>query len=133
MDFVLVDRDGDTASSTIYFSAAGGSDHPPIVRDDHVITNISGGSGTNIVIPDYALLYNDGDTDGQTIAITGAIPKLGQLGYARLWQRHVHGQQYAWRFVHLHGLDDVACGFGHWRCDHRSKSNRYYAHRHRLW
>ena len=76
VDFVLVDRDGDTASSTIYFSAAGGPDHPPIVRDDHVITNISGGSGTNIVIPDYALLYNDGDTDGQTIAITGAITNV---------------------------------------------------------
>ena len=44
--YVLVDRDGDTASSTINFSAAGGLDHPPIVRDDHVITNISGGSGT---------------------------------------------------------------------------------------
>ena len=76
VDFVLVDRDGDTASSTIYFSAAGGPDHPPIVRDDHVITNISGGSGTNIVIPDYALLYNDSDTDGQTIAITGAITNV---------------------------------------------------------
>ena len=76
VDFVLVDRDGDTASSTIHFSAAGGPDHPPIVRDDHVITNISGGSGTNIVIPDYALLYNDGDTDGQTIAITGAITNV---------------------------------------------------------
>ena len=76
VDFVLVDRDGDTASSTIHFSAAGGPDHPPIVRDDHVITNISGGSGTNIVIPDYALLYNDSDTDGQTIAITGAITNV---------------------------------------------------------
>ena len=74
--FVLVDRDGDTANSTIHFSAAGGPDHPPIVRDDHVITNIAGGSGTNIVIPDYALLYNDSDADGQTIAITGAITKV---------------------------------------------------------
>jgi VCBS repeat-containing protein len=74
--FVLVDRDGDTASSTIHFSAAGGLDHPPIVRDDHVITNVSGGSGTNIVIPDYALLYNDSDADGQTIAITGAITNV---------------------------------------------------------
>ena len=74
--FVLVDRDGDTASSTIHFSAAVGPDHPPIVRDDHVITNVSGGSGTNIVIPDYALLYNDSDADGQTIAITGAITNV---------------------------------------------------------
>jgi VCBS repeat-containing protein len=74
--FVLVDRDGDTASSTIHFSAAGGPDHPPIVRDDHVITNIGGGSGTNIVIPDYALLYNDSDVDGQTITITGAITNV---------------------------------------------------------
>ncbi len=74
--FVLVDRDGDTASSAINFSAAGGPDHPPIVRDDHVITNISGGSGTNIVIPDYALLYNDSDADGQTVAIAGAITNV---------------------------------------------------------
>ncbi len=74
--YVLVDRDGDTASSTINFSAVGGLDHPPIVRDDHVITNISGGSGTNIVIPDSALLYNDSDADGQTIAITGAITNV---------------------------------------------------------
>src|SRR4029077_7369254 len=71
--FVLVDRDGDTARSTIDFSAAAGPDHPPIVRDDHVITNVSGGIGTNIVIPDSALLYNDSDADGQTIAMTGAI------------------------------------------------------------
>src|SRR6185503_17152816 len=49
---------------------------PPIVRDDHVITNVSGGSGTNIVIPDYALLYNDSDADGQTIAIAGAIANV---------------------------------------------------------
>jgi Ca2+-binding RTX toxin-like protein len=74
--YVLVDRDGNTAGSMIDFSAAGGLDHPPIVRDDHVITNISGGSGTNIVIPDYALLYNDSDADGQTIAITGAITNV---------------------------------------------------------
>ena len=46
------------------------------MRDDHVITNISGGSGTKIVIPDYALLYNDSDADGQTIAITGAITNV---------------------------------------------------------
>jgi len=74
--FVLVDRDGDTANSTIQLSAAGGPDHAPIVRDDHVITNIIGGSGTKIVIPDYALLYNDSDADGQTIAISGAITNV---------------------------------------------------------
>jgi T1SS-143 domain-containing protein len=37
--FVLVDRDGDTANSMIHFSAASGSDHPPIVRDDRVVRN----------------------------------------------------------------------------------------------
>jgi hypothetical protein len=74
--FVLVDRDGDTASNMLHFSAAGGPDHPPTVRADHVITNISGGSGTNIVAPDYAQLYNDSDEDGQTIAITGAITNV---------------------------------------------------------
>ena len=81
--YVLVDHDGDTASSTLNLTASAGPDHPPIVRDDHVITNISGGSGTNIVIPDYALLYNDSDADSQTIAITDQITnKVGAISVA---------------------------------------------------
>ena len=76
MGFVLVDRDGDTAGSTLQFTAAPGPDHAPIVRDDHVITNITGGGGTSIVIPDAALLYNDSDADGQAVAITGAITNV---------------------------------------------------------
>ena len=47
------------------------ADLAPIVRDDLVITNITGNSAS-IVIPDYALLYNDIDPDGQTVAVTSA-------------------------------------------------------------
>ena len=39
------------------------------MRDDRVITNISG-SGASIAIPHFALLYNDFDPDGQSIAVT---------------------------------------------------------------
>ena len=67
--FVLADNDGDTAASTLTIASTQ-VDHPPAVRDDHVITNIAGGSGTGIAIPDFALLFNDSDLDGQTIAVT---------------------------------------------------------------
>lgn len=68
--FVLTDNDGDTASNTLSITVADG-DLAPIVRDDTVITNIDGGSAS-IVIPDYALLYNDSDANGQAISITAA-------------------------------------------------------------
>jgi Ca2+-binding RTX toxin-like protein len=68
--FTLTDNDGDTASNTLTIATTQ-ADHPPAVRDDHVITNIAGGNGTSIVIPDFALLFNDSDLDGQTIAVTG--------------------------------------------------------------
>ncbi len=67
--YVLVDNDGDTAGNTLTFTASSVADHAPIVRDDHVITNISGGSAA-IAIPSSALLYNDADADGQAIAVT---------------------------------------------------------------
>ncbi len=44
-------------------------DHPPIVRDDHVITNATGGSAS-IAIPTWALLNNDTDADGNAITVT---------------------------------------------------------------
>jgi Ca2+-binding RTX toxin-like protein len=66
---VLIDNDGDTAGSTLTINVTN-ADRAPIVRDDHVITNLNG-SGVSIAIPDYALLFNDKDGDGQTIAITG--------------------------------------------------------------
>ena len=133
--FVLVDRDGDTASSTINFSAAGGPDHPPIVRDDHVITNISGGSGTNIVIPDYALLYNDSDADGQTIAIAGAITNvLGATsvthasGNVTFTDNNTNGGSFTYAgSTTPPGVSDT----GNVTIDR--KSIRYDAHRHRLW
>ncbi len=68
--FVLADNDGDTASSTLSITLSN-QDHHPIVRDEHVITNAAGGSGTSIAVPDYALLFNDSDVDGQSISITG--------------------------------------------------------------
>jgi Ca2+-binding RTX toxin-like protein len=67
--YTLVDNDGDTASNILTFTQAGVADHAPIVRDDHVITNILG-SGAAIVIPSSALLYNDTDVDGNPIAVT---------------------------------------------------------------
>ena len=68
--FALIDGDSDVASSTLSFVLSN-FDLPPIVRDDVVRTNIVG-NGASIVIPDYALLYNDHDPDGQAIAVTAA-------------------------------------------------------------
>jgi VCBS repeat-containing protein len=46
-------------------------DHAPVVNDDLVITSLPAMNGQDqIVIPDYALLYNDTDADGQTITLT---------------------------------------------------------------
>ena len=58
--YVLIDGDGDPASNTLTFTASAAADQAPIVRDDHVITNQAAAAGADlIVIPDYALLYND--------------------------------------------------------------------------
>jgi VCBS repeat-containing protein len=70
--FVLADNDGDTAGNALTVVVST-QDHKPIVRDDVVITNAPSVSGADqIVIPDFALLYNDSDPEGQAIAITGA-------------------------------------------------------------
>ena len=69
LGYVLKDNDGDVASNTLNISVAV-ADLPPIVRDDRVITNITGSSAA-ITIPDFALLYNDTDANGQTISVTG--------------------------------------------------------------
>jgi VCBS repeat-containing protein len=74
--YVLVDNDGDTAVNTLTFTESGVADHPPIVRDDHVITNISG-NGAAVAIPAWALLYNDTDADGNPITVTAAGPASG--------------------------------------------------------
>jgi hypothetical protein len=48
--------------------------HPPVAHDDSVVTNVPTQSGPDqIVIPDWALLANDTDQDGDKISIT-AIP-----------------------------------------------------------
>jgi T1SS-143 domain-containing protein len=67
--YTLVDADGDTSSNTVQFTASGGADHAPIVRDDHVITNIAG-SGAAIQIQSLALLANDTDADGNLVLVT---------------------------------------------------------------
>ncbi len=73
--FTLIDGDGDTASNTLAFVLSN-TDLPPIVRDDNIITNI-GGNPTVIDIPDYALLYNDTDPDGQSISLTAVSGASG--------------------------------------------------------
>ena len=70
--YTLIDGDGDTASSTLAFTI-NNTDLPPMVRDDTVITNVNG-NGAAILIPDYALLFNDTDPDGQVISITAVGP-----------------------------------------------------------
>jgi len=70
VNFVLIDNDGDTAGNVLTINVLN-ADRAPIVRDDTVITNVSG-SGANIVIPQWALLNNDADPDGDTISITAA-------------------------------------------------------------
>ena len=66
--YTLIDTDGDQMSNTLTINVAG-VDLPPIVRDDLVITNITGGSAA-ITIPDFALLYNDTDANFETISVT---------------------------------------------------------------
>jgi hypothetical protein len=68
--FTLTDNDGDTAGATLTINV-NNADLAPIVRDDLVITNITGNSAVTVV-PDYALLWNDVDPDAQTVAVTGA-------------------------------------------------------------
>jgi VCBS repeat-containing protein len=68
-EYTLIDNDGDTSTNTLTITVFN-VDKPPMVHDDRVITNVSGGDGTTIVIPDFALLYNDVDPDGQPIVVT---------------------------------------------------------------
>ncbi|WP_295559318.1 DUF5801 repeats-in-toxin domain-containing protein [uncultured Hyphomicrobium sp.] len=69
--YTLRDNDGDTSSSTLTVNIDNG-DRAPIVRDDAIITNTPTQSGLDqIVIPKYALLWNDTDPDGHSIGITG--------------------------------------------------------------
>ncbi|MFP3544106.1 VCBS domain-containing protein [Rhizobium sp. SIMBA_035] len=57
-----------TTTSTVGLTAAVVSpNHAPVAADDIVITNVS-----NISIPDWALLLNDKDQDGDSLKITSA-------------------------------------------------------------
>ncbi len=71
--FKLTDNDGDTSTATLTINV-NNADLPPIVRDDRVITNVGTVAGDDpIIIPHYALLYNDSDPDGQAISVTAAV------------------------------------------------------------
>lgn len=64
----FVDSDGDLATSNLTFTI-NNANLPPVARDDHVLSNVSG-SGATISIPDFALLYNDFDPEGQPVALS---------------------------------------------------------------
>jgi Ca2+-binding RTX toxin-like protein len=57
----------ETANITVTVSAA---NHAPVAVHDNVITNV--GFNSNINIPDWALLSDDVDADGDSLTITGA-------------------------------------------------------------
>ena len=81
--FTLSDNDGDTSSKTLAVNVLN-ADRAPIVRDDTVITNVPTAPGADpIVIPHYALLYNDVDPDGQPITVTAAtvVNDLGSASF----------------------------------------------------
>jgi uncharacterized repeat protein (TIGR01451 family) len=62
------DFDNDIFTQNLIINVMNG-DLPPIVRDDSVFTNITG-NGATIAIPDFALLYNDTDADGNIITVS---------------------------------------------------------------
>ena len=72
-EFTLIDGDGDTDTDTLAI-ALSNVDAPPIVRDDLVITNVTGSS---IVIPQAALLANDSEPDTQPIVFTQVMNGTG--------------------------------------------------------
>jgi VCBS repeat-containing protein len=75
--YSLSDADGDSAASivTIHVTV---TDLPPIVRDDLVITNQPNQTGLDqVVIPDFALLFNDIDVEGQPLSVTGVSNGAG--------------------------------------------------------
>ena len=74
--YTLTDADGDAASATLGVSVTGG-DIAPIVRDDHIFTNVSG-KGASIVVPDFAFLWNDTDANGDALTL-GAISDISSL------------------------------------------------------
>ncbi|MEQ1578414.1 MAG: DUF5801 repeats-in-toxin domain-containing protein [Hyphomicrobium sp.] len=80
--YTLTDNDNDQASSTLTVDILNG-DRPPLVRDDFVVTNVSG-SGASIIVPEYALVFNDTDPDGQSIGITAVgAPQSDLSGVTR--------------------------------------------------
>ena len=62
--YTIIDGDGDTAGSTLTVTISPATT-PQVVRDDYVVTN-----QTSILIPDWALLYNDTGPGSGSQAIT---------------------------------------------------------------
>ena len=78
--YTIIDGDGDTDSATLDI-AINPLDHAPIVQDDVVITNIKDGPDADeINIPDFALLHNDFDPDGQDVSITSVQNPVDLFG-----------------------------------------------------
>ncbi len=67
--YVLSDFFGATDASTLAFNGST-LDYNPIVRDDTAITNVTGGNGTAIAIPTWALTYSDTDLNGEAVSVT---------------------------------------------------------------
>jgi hypothetical protein len=72
VNFTVADYDGDSASGNLTLNLIN-NDLPPIVRDDYVFTNVS---SSQVVIPEYALLYNDKDPEGSSVTVTGSASNL---------------------------------------------------------
>ncbi len=79
LTYAITDGDGDAAANTLTVTITD-ADNAPIVRDDRVFTNITG-SGADIIIPDYAFLWNDTDADGNPLTF-GSISDVGDLAGA---------------------------------------------------
>lgn len=67
----FVDSDGDLVTSNLTFTI-NNANLSAIARDDHVISNVAG-LGAAIAIPDFALLYNDIDPEGQPLALSHIV------------------------------------------------------------
>lgn len=72
---ILFDSDADFHFAAHHIAVI--NDTPPVVNDDIVITNVAAFGPASLEIPDYALLANDTDVDGQPIAVTGVSGGAG--------------------------------------------------------
>ncbi|WP_210327563.1 DUF5801 repeats-in-toxin domain-containing protein [Aminobacter carboxidus] len=81
--YTVKDADGDAVSQTLTINLNKVDSGANPLHGDRVLTNISGGSGTDVVISDAALLYNDdaGSTvNGSVSDITDATSVINAAG-----------------------------------------------------